>query len=131
MKFSGSRAKKFFADINRRILDLQKVLSLLKRESVGKVRRETREIFDCWEGLAEVLWHLWERSPHQVRRHLAVRIIFSLEGVFGKGRGVGRHKGRERGKHRLRQDWAGALEHLRDRYTSLDLQREILEWRGD
>lgn len=32
---------------------------------------------------------------------------------------------------RLRQDWAGALAGYRDRYTSLELQRQALEWRGD
>lgn len=32
---------------------------------------------------------------------------------------------------KLRQDWAGALREYRDKYTSLDLQRKALEWRGD
>jgi hypothetical protein len=32
---------------------------------------------------------------------------------------------------RLRQDWAGALRDYRDQYTSLELQKETLEWRGD
>lgn len=32
---------------------------------------------------------------------------------------------------RLRQDWAGALRNYRDQYTSLDLQKKALEWRGD
>jgi hypothetical protein len=31
----------------------------------------------------------------------------------------------------LRQDWAGALRDHRGRYTSLELQRHALEWRGD
>ncbi len=31
----------------------------------------------------------------------------------------------------LRQDWAGALEKYRDKYTSLELQKKALEWRGD
>ena len=29
----------------------------------------------------------------------------------------------------LKQDWAGALAHLRDQYTSLELQKKALEWR--
>ena len=29
----------------------------------------------------------------------------------------------------LKQDWAGALSHLRDEYTSLELQKKALEWR--
>lgn len=32
---------------------------------------------------------------------------------------------------KLRQDWAGALRDYRDAYTSLDLQKKALEWRGD
>ncbi len=32
---------------------------------------------------------------------------------------------------KLRQDWAGALRDYRDRYTSPDLQKKALEWRGD
>jgi hypothetical protein len=37
---------------------------------------------------------------------------------------------RKRGR-KLRQDWAGALREYRDRYTSLELQKKALEWRGD
>ena len=31
----------------------------------------------------------------------------------------------------LRQDWAGALRDYRQQYTSLELQRQALGWRGD
>ncbi len=31
----------------------------------------------------------------------------------------------------VRQDWAGALKDFRDKYTSLDLQKKSLDWRGD
>lgn len=31
----------------------------------------------------------------------------------------------------MRQDWAGALRDVRSEYTSLDLQKKALEWRGD
>jgi hypothetical protein len=31
----------------------------------------------------------------------------------------------------LRQDWAGALKNYRDQYSSLELQKKALEWRGD
>jgi len=31
----------------------------------------------------------------------------------------------------LRQDWAGALRKYREQYTSLELQKKALEWRGD
>ena len=32
---------------------------------------------------------------------------------------------------KLRQDWAGALRDYRAQYTSLELQKKALEWRGD
>ena len=32
---------------------------------------------------------------------------------------------------KLRQDWAGALKDYREQYTSLELQKKALEWRGD
>lgn len=32
---------------------------------------------------------------------------------------------------KLRQNWAGALREFRDQYTSLELQKKALEWRGD
>jgi len=31
----------------------------------------------------------------------------------------------------LKQDWAGGLKEYRNIYTSLKLQKESLEWRGD
>jgi len=34
-------------------------------------------------------------------------------------------------KRKLDQRWAGALKRYRDQYTSLQLQRKALEWRGD
>jgi len=39
-------------------------------------------------------------------------------------------KARKQGR-KLRQDWAGALKAYRNEYTSLDLQKKALEWRGD
>jgi hypothetical protein len=32
---------------------------------------------------------------------------------------------------KLRQNWAGALSAYRDEYTSLELQKKALDWRGD
>ncbi|MBM4032182.1 MAG: DUF2281 domain-containing protein [Planctomycetes bacterium] len=32
---------------------------------------------------------------------------------------------------RLRQSWAGGLREFRDKFTSLELQKKILEWWGD
>ena len=31
----------------------------------------------------------------------------------------------------LKQDWAGGLEEFKTQYTSLELQKKVLEWRGD
>ena len=31
----------------------------------------------------------------------------------------------------LRQNWAGALEDYREQFTSLELQKKSLDWRGD
>lgn len=40
-----------------------------------------------------------------------------------------RRKGKPAGN--LRQDWAGALSDYRAEYTSLELQKKALDWRGD
>lgn len=37
---------------------------------------------------------------------------------------------RKRGK-KLKLDWAGGLKEYRDIYTSVELQRKILDWWGD
>ena len=36
-----------------------------------------------------------------------------------------------RGSRPINQSWAGALSHLKDQYTSLELQKMALQWRGD
>ena len=36
-----------------------------------------------------------------------------------------------RPRRKLRQDWAGGLREFRDKYTSLELQKKSIEWRGD
>ena len=33
-------------------------------------------------------------------------------------------------EHILRQDWAGALGDLKERFSSLELQKQALEWRN-
>ena len=32
---------------------------------------------------------------------------------------------------KLRQNWAGALSEYQDQYTSVELQKKALDWRGD
>jgi len=34
-------------------------------------------------------------------------------------------------RKKLKQNWAGALRDYREQYTSLELQKKALEWRGD
>ena len=34
-------------------------------------------------------------------------------------------------RRKLRLTWAGGLREFRDQYTSLELQKKSLEWRGD
>jgi hypothetical protein len=36
-----------------------------------------------------------------------------------------------RGAKPIGQSWAGALSHLKDQYSSIELQKKALEWRGD
>jgi len=40
-------------------------------------------------------------------------------------------KRRKRSGKKLRQNWADTLKDYRDQYTSLELQKKALEWRGD
>jgi hypothetical protein len=40
-------------------------------------------------------------------------------------------KRKKRSAGKLRQNWAGALSDYREEYTSLDLQKKSLDWRGD
>ncbi|MBM3334735.1 DUF2281 domain-containing protein [Candidatus Sumerlaeota bacterium] len=37
----------------------------------------------------------------------------------------------KRKQTRLRMTWAGGLREFRDKFTSLELQKKALEWRGD
>lgn len=38
---------------------------------------------------------------------------------------------RDRASHKLTQNWAGALSEYREEFTSLELQKKALQWRGD
>jgi hypothetical protein len=67
------------------------------------------------EDIAEII----ARLPPEVRQEVIDFAHFLLEKRLAK-------HGRK-----LRQDWAGALSEYRDQYTSLELQKKALEWRGD
>lgn len=38
---------------------------------------------------------------------------------------------RKKEKGKLLQDWAGAIRDYKEQYTSLELQKKALEWRGE
>jgi len=38
---------------------------------------------------------------------------------------------RHKSERHLRQTWAGALEDYREQFTSLELHKKSLDWRGD
>lgn len=65
------------------------------------------------------LKELVEQLPPDLQQEVRDFAGFLLEKRLGK-------RGRP-----LRQDWAGALSDLREQYTSLELQKKALEWRGD
>ncbi len=60
-----------------------------------------------------------KQLPPDLQREVKDFVIFLIE-----------KKARKHGK-KLRQDWAGALKEYRQKYTSLELQKKALEWRGD
>lgn len=65
------------------------------------------------------LKELVEQLPPDLQEEARIFVEFLLE------------KRAERKGVKLRQDWAGALRDYRDQYTSLELQKKALEWRGD
>ncbi len=65
------------------------------------------------------LEELIEQLPPDLQEEVKDFVEFLLEKRTVK-------KGRK-----LHQDWAGALKDYRDQYTSLELQKKALEWRGD
>jgi len=65
------------------------------------------------------LKELIDQLPPELQREVEDFARFLLE------------KRKEKAGYRLRQDWAGALSKYKDQYTSLELQKKALEWRGD
>lgn len=63
---------------------------------------------------------LIKNLPPELRREVEDFVEFLLK-----------KRARNRSRGRLRQDWAGALQDYRDQYSSLELQKKALEWRGD
>lgn len=60
-----------------------------------------------------------KKLPPELRQEVEDFVNFLIE-----------KKSRKHGR-KLRQDWGGALKDYRDEYTSLELQKKALEWRGD
>ncbi len=65
------------------------------------------------------LKELIEQLPPELQREVEDFARFLLE----------RRKKKE--GYIMRQDWAGALSKYKARYSSLELQKKALEWRGD
>lgn len=70
------------------------------------------------EKVMQSLKELTEKLPPELRQEVRDFVEFLLE------RRVAR-----RPKRKPRFEWAGALKDLRDRYTSVELQHKIVEWR--
>ena len=60
-----------------------------------------------------------KQLPPELRRQVEDFVVFVLE-----------RRAQKHGK-KPRQDWAGTLREYRDQYTSLELQKKAMEWRGD
>lgn len=67
----------------------------------------------------ESLEVLFQQLPANLQQEVSDFIGFLLE------------REHQRQGRTLRQDWAGALRDYRKKYTSLELQKKALEWRGD
>ncbi|OGF63620.1 MAG: hypothetical protein A2Y62_00890 [Candidatus Fischerbacteria bacterium RBG_13_37_8] len=60
-----------------------------------------------------------EKLPPELQEEVKDFIEFLLE------------KKARKGNKTLRLDWAGALSKYKNNYTSLELQKKALSWRGD
>ncbi|NQT98210.1 MAG: DUF2281 domain-containing protein [Candidatus Marinimicrobia bacterium] len=60
-----------------------------------------------------------KQLPREIQQEVVDFIEFLIE------------KREKKGGRILTQDWAGALREYRNKYTSLELQKKALEWRGD
>lgn len=67
----------------------------------------------------ESLEVLFRQLPPNLKQEVSDFIGFLLE------------REHQRQGRTLRQDWAGALQDYRKKYTALELQKKALEWRGD
>jgi len=65
------------------------------------------------------LKELVEQLPPDLQDEARVFVEFLLE------------KKAQKQKGELKLDWRGALQDLRDKYTSVELQHKMLEWWGD
>lgn len=87
--------------------------------SAGLVRQGRRQLRGTKEDSMKTMDDLMKELPPELKKEVEDFAQFLLE----------RRARRTGGK--LRQDWAGALRAFRDQYSSLDLQKKALEWRGD
>lgn len=69
------------------------------------------------EKVMQSLKELTEKLPPELQQEVRDFVEFLLE------------RRARRSKRKPRFEWAGALKDLRDRYTSVELQHKIAEWR--
>ncbi len=71
------------------------------------------------KGLSMSIDEIVKKLPEELQKEVIDFIDFLLE------------KRSKKAGTKLRQDWAGALRDYRSQYTSTELQKKIMEWRGD
>lgn len=71
--------------------------------------------------MSTYLENLIKKLPPELQKEVEDFALFLLE-----------KKVKEKKKEKfLKQDWAAGLKEYRNTYTSLELQKKALEWRGD
>jgi hypothetical protein len=71
------------------------------------------------QSVAERIGEMVKELPPELQQEVEDFVRFLLEKRTRKPKG------------KFKFDWAGALEDLRDQYTSVELQHKALEWWGD
>lgn len=70
-----------------------------------------------WEEAMQSIEKKIKRLPPELKNEVEDFIDFLIE------------KKKKKPSEKLRLDWAGALKNIRDKYTSVELQHKISEWR--
>jgi DNA-directed RNA polymerase specialized sigma24 family protein len=131
---ADSRAKirnfvEYLFEKNVKDLDFRRDLELACQHVFAQYQQSA---YDTWQDLQQdVLLRLWRFQPSycregEARSNYLTRIATNVL-IEAARKGSAKSHSRKR----LRQTWAGALRHYRSQYSSLDLQKKALDWRGD